>query len=204
MAREVGESRLHGDHDVADVEHDVGDEDRPDAQRKDQALRDRQLDRGDEGREQRGAKYDLRGRHREEDQEVRHRPTAELVARQGQADHRAECGRHDGRDKRDEHAVPDGIRQARSTERVEPRPERELAPVQVRPTGRVVEAEQDHHGHREDQVRRDADDVERQEPAIDTPAETRPRRRPAVRGGGRCSRHQIDAPVSSSVPRSRA
>ena len=50
--------------------------------------------------EERGAHHDLRGRHRDHDQEVRRPPPEELVTDQGERHHRAEHGRDQRRQQR--------------------------------------------------------------------------------------------------------
>ena len=153
------------------------------------ALGQWQLDGGDEHGQQRGTEHDLRRRHRQEDQHVGRAATAKRVARQGQADHRPEGGRDQRRQRCDDEAVAHRGGQSRPTERVQPRVDREVAPRQVRPAGRIVEAEQDHDGDRQDEVRGHGDHVEGQQPAVDHPTEPR---RPAPGGRRR--------PVSQSPP----
>ena len=64
-AVEADQPRAHDDHDEADREHDVGDE---------QRLEPGGHVVGDEHREQRGADHDLGRRHRQDDQQVRRPP----------------------------------------------------------------------------------------------------------------------------------
>src|SRR5439155_1182855 len=88
---EADQPRLHGYDDVADVEHDVSDDDRQEA--------GRDVDRQEE-REQRGAEHELGRRHRQEDQQVRRAAPAEAVADERERDQRPERGRADARDRR--------------------------------------------------------------------------------------------------------
>ena len=81
---EAGEAGLDRHDDEADAEHDVGDEDRAEAQRRAQV---------EEQREQGGAEDDLGRGHRQEDQQVRRRAAVEAVTHEGEGDERAEQGR---------------------------------------------------------------------------------------------------------------
>ena len=77
VAVEADQPRAHDDHDEADAEHHVGDQQRLEAERR--------ASEDEEEGEQRGAHHDLGRRHRDHDQEVRHAPAEELVTDQGQA-----------------------------------------------------------------------------------------------------------------------
>ena len=80
MAVEADEARLHGHHGEADAEHDVRDQDRPEAEGDDVEV--------EEERQQRGAEDDLRRRERQEDEDVRRASAPETVADERKCDHR--------------------------------------------------------------------------------------------------------------------
>ena len=79
---------LHRHDDERQAEHDVRDQDRPEAELPREAG-------ADEQREQRGAHHDLGRRHRQEDHQVGRRPAAEAVPDQREGHQGAEDGRTD-------------------------------------------------------------------------------------------------------------
>ena len=134
---EVAREPLHpgpdGDDHVADVEHDVGDEDRLDAEREQRAAGQRAANGSvavPTNIVSRLAPSTISGRrHRDEHEQVRRRPAAELVARQGQRDERAQGGRDDRRDERDDEARDQRVLEAVAGRTGCPRP-----PARTRPT----------------------------------------------------------------------
>ena len=81
MTVEPDQARLHGHDREADAEHDVRDQDRPEAEDHVQVQKERQ---------QRGAEHDLRRGQRQEDQEVRRPSPAEAIADERERDQRSE------------------------------------------------------------------------------------------------------------------
>ena len=92
MSVETDQPRLHGDHREADAEHDVRDQDRPEAEDHVEI---------EEEREQRRAEHDLRRRQGQEDQDVRRAPSPEAVADERQRDQCSEDGGDEAREQRD-------------------------------------------------------------------------------------------------------
>ena len=154
----------HRDDDVADVEHDVGDQDRHEVEREERRRADGHVER-----QERGAEDDLGRRHRQEDEQVGDRPAPEAVARQGQGDHRAERRRDGGREERDLEARDDRLLEAAHVEHVEPGVEREALPDDVALSGWVVEAEHRHDEDRQHQVRDGGEGVHDEQVAVEEP-----------------------------------
>ena len=161
---EVDQSRLHRDDDVADDEHHVGDEDRPEA-REDVHV--------EEERQQRGSEHDLGRRHRQEDQHVGGAAPTELVTDDREREHRAEDRRSDRRDDPDLERGDDRVLDPRDRVPVDPVVEREPFPDVVVAPGRRVEREQDHDRDREHQVAEREERVGREDVATD-PAHRQP------------------------------
>ena len=99
VAVEADESRLHRHDREADAEHDVRDQDRPEAEDDVQV---------EEERQQRRAEHDLRRRQRQEDQDVRGPAAPEAVADERQRDQRPERRRDEAREQRDLEREEDG------------------------------------------------------------------------------------------------
>ena len=144
MAIEADQSRLHGHYCEADAEHHVGNQDRPEAE-----LQNFAHVIVEEEREQRGAEHDLRRRERQEDQDVRRRAGAEVVAHECQRDHRAEGGGHEARDQADLEREDDRALDPRGAVPVAPVVQREALPGVVEIAHRVVEREEDDHSDRQ-------------------------------------------------------
>ena len=93
VAREARQARPDGDDHEADVEHDVGDQDRDEVQRE-----ERVGCRSTTNSVSSEAPRTISGRrHRQEDQRVREPSPAEVVAHEGEGDQRAQDGRDERR-----------------------------------------------------------------------------------------------------------
>ncbi len=196
MAVVAGEARSHGHDDEADVEHDVREEDRREPERHAVVQ---------EKREERRAHDDLRGRHREEDEQVRRPVSAEAVANQGERHQRPDRRRDDGREDRDDERQPDGRAELRVVERVQPVVQREALPLEVEAADRVVEGENNHDRDREEQVEEGEDGEEREGVPADERPRTRRRARPVAAHGDGLNRARHATPVvTRSLPTLRA
>ena len=199
FARQPGAHRH--DHE-ADVEHDVRDQDRDETE-----LEAENPERPliEEKRQERGAHHDLRGGHRQEDEEVRRTLAEELVADERHRHQRPDDRREEARGERDLDREPHGIAEARVVERMEPVVEREALPGEVEAADRVVEREHDDDHDRDQQVgeREHCEERER------VPTHERPRAAehagPVPRGGDGLDggRHAVPV-VTRSVPTLRA
>ena len=201
-AVESDQPRTDDDNDEADREHDVGDQQarEPEGNRIDQ-----------EHRQQRGTEDDLRGRHRQHDQQVRRAAAREAMADQRDRHQGPDRRRRCRRERRELEGGEQRLVQVREREGALPVLEREAVvdregePVSVR--GCLSEREDGDHGDRDEHVRN-------REPGVDI-ERVPPQPRPSPRGRARVGRSRrrrgglhryrcsSSLPTNASVPASR-
>jgi hypothetical protein len=184
-AVEANQARAHDDDDEADAEHDVGDQQRFEAELEG-------ADQEEEG-EQRRPHHHLWGRHRDHDQEVRQAPAEELVTDQGQRHHRPDDGRDHRRQQRQFEAGHQRFVQFGTAEGVGPVVEGEADPGVVVAARRIVEGEEQDHRDRQQQV----DHHQRRDDVYRVLAQ------PAPGAGAAPLAHRASSPISASEPAKR-